>query len=72
MYDRDLTHAEVLEAFREEVFKDGILHEGDTIGTDDRTLLCAGTPIQLTGHTLNGFAGVSCERGSSTWINPRK
>ncbi|KAJ7288353.1 CRAL-TRIO domain-containing protein [Mycena rebaudengoi] len=33
------THEEVLEAFRKEVFNEGILHEGDTIGTDDETLL---------------------------------
>ncbi|KAF8073686.1 CRAL-TRIO domain-containing protein [Lyophyllum atratum] len=28
-----------LKAFREQVFDEGILHEGDTIGTDDETLL---------------------------------
>ncbi|KAJ6613348.1 CRAL-TRIO domain-containing protein [Mycena sp. CBHHK59/15] len=33
------TRQEVLEAFRREIFKEGILHEGDTIGTDDETLL---------------------------------
>jgi hypothetical protein len=54
MYDQDLTHARVLEAFREEVFKDGILHEGDTIGTDDGTLL-SGAPIHFIGDTLNVF-----------------
>ncbi|KAF5382552.1 hypothetical protein D9615_002843 [Tricholomella constricta] len=32
-------HAEILQAFREQVFSEGILHEGDTIGTDDETLL---------------------------------
>ncbi|KAG5648433.1 hypothetical protein DXG03_005007 [Asterophora parasitica] len=30
--------ADTLRAFREQVFSEGILHEGDTIGTDDETL----------------------------------
>jgi len=30
---------ETLRAFREQVFNEGIIHEGDTIGTDDQTLL---------------------------------
>nr|GAT60294.1 predicted protein [Mycena chlorophos] len=33
------THVEVLEQFRNQVESEGILHEGDTIGTDDETLL---------------------------------
>ncbi|GLB38312.1 putative protein with domain in homologues of a S [Lyophyllum shimeji] len=33
------SHAETLRAFREQVFNEGILHEGDTIGTDDEVLL---------------------------------
>ncbi|KAF9463030.1 CRAL-TRIO domain-containing protein [Collybia nuda] len=32
-------HAEILDQFRQEVFEDGVVHEGDTIGTDDETLL---------------------------------
>lgn len=30
---------EILEQFRSQVFDEGILHEGDSIGTDDWTLL---------------------------------
>ncbi|KAJ7863136.1 CRAL TRIO domain-containing protein [Mycena olivaceomarginata] len=33
------THEEILKTFRETLFAEGILHEGDTIGTDDETLL---------------------------------
>ncbi|KAJ7134607.1 CRAL-TRIO domain-containing protein [Mycena epipterygia] len=33
------THEKILETFRRELFEEGILHEGDTIGTDDETLL---------------------------------
>ncbi|KAF7365234.1 CRAL-TRIO domain-containing protein [Mycena venus] len=33
------THDEILKTFRTELFDEGILHEGDTIGTDDETLL---------------------------------
>ena len=36
----DLIHQEALKQFREELFAEGILHEGDTIGTSDETLLC--------------------------------
>jgi hypothetical protein len=36
----DLIHQETLKQFREELFTEGILHEGDTIGTNDETLLC--------------------------------
>jgi len=35
----DLIHQETLKQFREELFAEGILHEGDTIGTNDGTLL---------------------------------
>ncbi|KIJ64446.1 hypothetical protein HYDPIDRAFT_28391 [Hydnomerulius pinastri MD-312] len=31
--------AETLETFRRQLFEEGILHDGDSIGTDDRTLL---------------------------------
>lgn len=31
--------SEILKAFREQVFEEGILHDGDTIGTDEETLL---------------------------------
>ncbi|KAJ7505341.1 hypothetical protein B0H11DRAFT_1978161 [Mycena galericulata] len=34
------THDEILNTFRQELFDEGILQEGDTIGTDDETLLC--------------------------------
>ncbi|KAJ7095885.1 CRAL TRIO domain-containing protein [Mycena belliarum] len=33
------SHTDILGTFRTELFEDGILHEGDTIGTDDETLL---------------------------------
>ncbi|KAF7346310.1 CRAL-TRIO domain-containing protein [Mycena sanguinolenta] len=33
------THDEILKNFRTVLFDEGILHEGDTIGTDDETLL---------------------------------
>jgi CRAL/TRIO, N-terminal domain len=45
MHDQDKTHADVLETFRRELFDEGILHEGDTIGTDDESLLYAGPPF---------------------------
>ncbi|KAK7048347.1 CRAL-TRIO domain-containing protein [Favolaschia claudopus] len=32
-------HSETLKIFRETLYDEGILHEGDTIGTDDETLL---------------------------------
>lgn len=34
-----LLQADTLKTFREELFAEGILHEGDSIGTDDSTLL---------------------------------
>ncbi|KAJ6559210.1 CRAL TRIO domain-containing protein [Mycena vulgaris] len=33
------THDEILKTFRQQLFEEGILNEGDTIGTDDETLL---------------------------------
>jgi hypothetical protein len=30
---------EALEVFRKQIFEEEIIHEGDTIGTDDATLL---------------------------------
>jgi len=33
------SHQEILEQFRREVFEEGILHEADTLGADDETLL---------------------------------
>ncbi|KAJ7780633.1 CRAL-TRIO domain-containing protein [Mycena maculata] len=33
------THDEILKTFRQELFDEGVLHEGDSIGTDDETLL---------------------------------
>ncbi|KAJ6584960.1 CRAL-TRIO domain-containing protein [Mycena capillaripes] len=33
------THDEILQTFRRQLFDEEILHEGDTIGTDDETLL---------------------------------
>lgn len=36
----DLIHQETLKQFREELYAEGILHDGDTIGTNDETLLC--------------------------------
>jgi hypothetical protein len=32
-------HGETLKRFREELYAEGILHDGDTIGTSDGTLL---------------------------------
>lgn len=29
----------ILDQFRREVFEEGIVHEGDTVGTDNETLL---------------------------------
>lgn len=34
-----LQQADILKTFREQVFAEGILHEGNSIGTDDPTLL---------------------------------
>jgi hypothetical protein len=52
MHDLDETHGvEGLETFRRELFNEGILHDGDTIGTDDETLMYA-RPFR-SGTTLN-------------------
>jgi hypothetical protein len=32
-------HGNILKQFREELYSEGILHDGDTIGTNDGTLL---------------------------------
>ncbi|KAG6906621.1 hypothetical protein DXG01_012939 [Tephrocybe rancida] len=39
MHGELVNHAEALKTFRERVFDEGILHDGDTVGTDDETLL---------------------------------
>lgn len=36
---RKASQAETLAVFRKELFAEGLLHEGDTVGTDDETLL---------------------------------
>ena len=69
----DLIHQETLKHFREELFAEGILHEGDTIGTNDETLLCVKIgslePHLKARHLISvGFF----ERVDSTWSNPRK
>lgn len=46
-------NAGVLETFRQELFKEGIIHNGDTIGTDDETLLYAKPPCD--GQVLSTF-----------------
>jgi hypothetical protein len=33
------SNEKILSTFRQELFEEGILHEGDSIGTDDETLL---------------------------------
>ena len=40
----DLIHQETVKHFREELYAEGILNEGDSIGTDDETLLCVNRP----------------------------
>jgi len=37
-------HDDTLQTFRKELTEQGILHDGDTIGTDDQTLLSVFTP----------------------------
>ena len=32
-------HGKALKQFREELYAEGVLHDGDTIGTNDETLL---------------------------------
>ena len=44
----DLIHQETLKQFREELFAEGILHEGDTIGTNDGTLLCVNDRLSIS------------------------
>lgn len=39
MDELDGTQLQVLKSLRRELFDEGILHDGDTIGTDDETLL---------------------------------
>ena len=41
MHDLGMHSVEGLETFRRELFNEGILHDGDTIGTDDETLMYA-------------------------------
>ncbi|KAF8645258.1 hypothetical protein AX16_008083 [Volvariella volvacea WC 439] len=38
MHTTPLSHEETLKKFRQHLFSEGILHEGDSIGTDDETL----------------------------------
>jgi hypothetical protein len=33
------SHEEILHTFRKELFEEDILHDGDSLGTDDETLL---------------------------------
>lgn len=67
-------HGEKLKQFREDLYAEGILHDGDTIGTDDGTLLYVynsrSTHLKLISSNiiLDGFY----ERADSTWCNPRK
>ena len=69
----DLIHQEALKQFRKELFTEGILHEGDTIGTNDETLLCVKIgsldPHLKARHFISvGFF----ERVDLTWSNPRE
>lgn len=47
-------HTALLQQFREEIVKDDMLHDGDSIGTDDQTLLqvllSVPVPRVLTSH----------------------
>ena len=71
----DLIHQETLKHFREELFAEGILHEGDTIGTNDETLLCVNNRppfVRTLWNDKHLISGGFCERVDSTWSNPRK
>ena len=68
----DLIHQETLKQFREELFAEGILHEGDTIGTNDGTLLCVDNRLSIPFNPDKLISGGFCERADSTWSNPRK
>ena len=35
----DQIHEETLKQFRKELYSEGVLHDGDSVGTDDNTLL---------------------------------
>jgi hypothetical protein len=47
MQNKNRIHAEVLESFRRELFEEAVLHDGDTIGTDDESLLCRSSVLKL-------------------------
>ena len=70
-------HQETLKQFREELYAEGILHDGDTIGTSDDTLLYVNNRptisfIRAISKTRCLMLGGFYERADSTWPNPRK
>jgi hypothetical protein len=73
MIDLPVIHQEALKQFREELFAEGILQEGDTIGTNDETLLCV--KIGSLEPHLKARRLISVgffEHVDSNWSNPRK
>ena len=58
----------ILKQFRETLQEQDLIHDGDTIGTDDDTLLCVQPPLTLCSQPDVGgsHAVVSCARASST------
>lgn len=51
----------ILQTFREQLYAEDILHDGDTVGTDDETLLYALTPLAA----LNNCTDYNCPTASS-------
>ena len=73
----------ILHEFREGLLKEGLIHDKDTIGTDDETLLYVLhffpflilSPFFLSAHTRHAIASVhavdSCARATTTSSRPR-
>jgi hypothetical protein len=80
---KDEKHDEILAQFREQLVNEDILHEGDTIGTDDDTLLYVLITLVVYCPSLRfKYAALTMQRrksiegfyvqGTSTWPRRRK
>jgi hypothetical protein len=65
---------EILAAFRRELTAEDIMHEGDSIGTDDETLLCVSisTLLCLAIQPWRLHPGDSCVRGTIISGTPKR
>lgn len=63
--------AATLKQFREELVKEDLLHDGDSIGTDDETLLYVLLRLARYGHELIFITDDSFVRDISTSRMPK-